>query len=250
MKHIKLYIIIIFTVVVLVCGCVNLEEYIPIEEYNFKISELEEANGEIDSNAIEILELKEEVNTLENGLDLTEEELIKYKNLINNLNELLSNIYIGYAENENWKSEEFTAFSLKYGDKIFLITAGHCVHYNLEGLDTGLYTTIKFKQNKGNWIYPKLLTYENDFNNNRDYAILYSDKLNNGLDFDKNNDLPLYILGNLNSNIIKAHLRFGIEGDSGSPIIDEDCKVVGLRTGGDFKYTSINIIIEAIDNLN
>ena len=246
----KIIIIVFIISIFCLIGCTDLSHYVPIDEYYNKLSELEEANSKIDSNAIEILELKEEVNTLENNLTLSKEELIKYRSLVDNLNELLSNIYIGYAENENWKSEEFTAFSLKYGDKIFLITAGHCVHYNLEGLDTGLYTTIKFKQNKGNWIYPKLLTYENDFNNNRDYAILYSDKLNNGLDFDKNNDLPLYILGNLNSNIIKAHLRFGIEGDSGSPIIDEDCKVVGLRTGGDFKYTSINIIIEAIDNLN
>jgi len=243
MKHLKLYTIIIFLVVVLVCGCTDLSHYVPIDEYYNKLVELEEANSEIDNNSVEILDLKEEVNTLENNLELSKEELIKYESLINNLNSLLKNVYYGYASNSEWISDGFTAFSMEYGERYYILTAGHCIHYNFGGLDTGLYTTIKFKNNSGDFIYPKLLAYENDYY--RDYAILFSDKVTSGLDFDLNNSYPEFILGNRNLNTIKNEYNLK-DGESGSPVIDLDGQVIGIATGN---FVDIDLVIKAIDNL-
>lgn len=249
MRYIKLYTIIIFiTVAVLVCGCTDMSQYISLEEYDFKVEELggklEEANNKNDDKDIEILELKEEVNTLETDLDLTEVELEKYRSLVNNLNELLSNVYIGYAENENYILDGFTAFSIEYKGKFYLITAGHCV----EDYDMGRMTNFKFKANFSNsWIYPKLLAYENDFYGNRDYAIFYSDKIDSGLAYDLNNSYPRFILGNMNDNILKEFFTFNlIEGESGSPILDIDGEVTEIATGS---YVDIDLVVEVIDNL-
>jgi len=243
----KIFIILVIISIFCLVGCLDISQYVPIDEYYNKLVELDEANSETESKSLEILGLKEEVNTLENDLELSNEEIEKYNNLIGNLNDLLSNVYYGYAENSNYISEGFNVFSMKYGDKIFLITAGHCIHYNFEGLDTGLYNTIRIRQNKGDWIYLKLLTYENDFVGNRDYAILYSDKIISGLDFDINNSYPEYILGNEDSNIIKQFDIYNLlEGESGSPVINIDGEIMGISTGN---FVDIDLIIEAIDNL-
>ena len=242
MKHIKLYIIIIFTVVVLVCGCVNLEEYIPIEEYNFKISELEEANGEIDSNAIEIVGLQEEVNTLENDLTLSKEELIKYRSLVDNLNELLSNVYYVYQKKSDGSSIWGTGFSIEYQGNYYLVTVGHAIEN-----EYGIFKNLGFKDIGNRWVYPKLLAYENDFRGHRDYAILFSDKVTSGLNYALNNSFPQYMLGNLNVNILRRYTRAGVDGECGSPIVDLSGEVVGIYTGD---FVDIDIILEAIDNLN
>jgi len=247
----KLLILIVIISIFCLTGC--LDNYIPIEKYSLEIleleSQLEEANSETEANSIEILRLEKKVDTLNNDLDLTEEELLKYKRLINNLNELLSNVCYGYAENNNYESDGFTAFSINYNDKYYLITAGHAAHYKYNGVDTGVYTYFKVKVNFSNeWIYPKLLTYENDFMGNRDYAILYSDKITNGLDFDLNNSYPEYILGNEDNNIFKQFdIDNLVEGESGSPVVDIDGEVIGIATGN---FVDIDLVIEAIDNLN
>ena len=219
-------------------GC--LDNYIPLEKYESKVSELEEANIIIDTNAIEIVDLKEELN-------LTEDQLEKYNNLIDSLNDLLSNVYYGYASNENWESDGFTAFSIEYKGKFYLITAGHCVHYKDDKIDAGVFTKIKVKNFKGDWIYPKLLKYENDYDNNRDYAILYSDKIIKGLEYDLNNSYPKFILGNLNKNILKELNIYNLlEGESGSPVVDLDGEVIGIATGN---FVDIDLVLEAIDEL-
>ena len=249
----KLYsrFLILFLTIFLI-SCTNLDEDVPIEEYNSEVSlyenQLEEAKSSIAGKDKEIEKLNKQLDYSNSKIDLTEEELVKYKDLIINLNELLSNVYYGYAENNNYISDGFTAFSIKYKDKYYLITAGHCVHYKYEGLDTGLYTKIKFRQNNGNWVYPKLLTYENDYINNRDYAILYSDKINNGLDFDINDSNPKFILGKRNINTIKNFSICTLEDkESGSPIIDIDGEVIEIATG---TFVDIDLVIEAIDKIN
>jgi hypothetical protein len=158
----------------------------------------------------EFAKLQNDYDKLEADYNKLNEENQKYYFLLDNLNELLSNVYYGYASNSNWISDGFTAFSLKYNDKYYLITAGHCVHYKYGDIDTGVYTNFKFKANLSDeWIYPELLTYENEYNGGRDFAVLYSDKITNG--FTPNTELtyPAFILGHgdkLNNdkyNIIK-----------------------------------------------
>jgi hypothetical protein len=189
------------------------------------------------------------IEQLKNEIDKKVEELGKYRNLISGLNSLLKNVYYGYASNDRYIADGFTAFSLNYNDKYYLITAGHCAHYKYGNEDSGLYTYFKFKANfSDEWIYPKLLTYENDFNNYHDYAIFVSNKIDSGLIIDKDNDKPAYILGseNLNINTIKYVVSMAIPGESGSPVIDLDGEVVGIQTGN---IVDIDIILNAIDNL-
>ena len=253
---IKKIIIVIFIISIFcLVGC--LDNYIPLEKYNSEISELEnqleESSNIIDTNTLEIVGLKEEVNTLENDLELSKEETEKYQYLLGNLNDLLSNVYYGYAENSNWKSDGFTAFSIKYNGNYYLITAGHCVHYKDDKIDTGIYTYFKFKANFSNkWIYPELLIY----NNIDEYAVLYSNKINSGLKISEdtiydiyNLDLDSYVLGNEDTGV-NVFKKSGVRtvGESGSPIISQNGEVVGIVVDS-LLGTPIDIVIEAIDNL-
>lgn len=181
-------------------------------------------------------------------IDELEIELKQYQALLSEVNSLLENVYKGNAKNSNWTADEFTAFSLEYKDKFYLITAGHCVHYKYAGTDTGVFTNFSFKANfSDKIIYPKLLKYENDFVNNRDYAILYSDKIKDGLDFDLIQTSPEYILGNENDNVLKEFSLYNLlDGESGSPVIDIDGQVISIATGN---FVDIDLVIEAIDSL-
>jgi len=234
--------------IIFLVGCVNLDEYVPLEKYNSEISELEnkleESSNIIDNNDIEILGLKQEVNTLENDLELKGVELEKYRSLANNFNELLSSVYYGWAINNIGGVEDgFTAFSMEYKGKFYIATAGHCVEN-----EYGKFSNFKFKANFSDiWVYPKLLIYENDFDNNIDYAIFYSDKVINGLNFDINNSYPKFILGNGDNNILKEFDKYNlIEGESGSPVVGINGQVMGIATGN---FVDIDIVLEAIDNL-
>lgn len=180
-------------------------------------------------------------------IEQLEIEVQQYQDLIGNLNELLKNVYYGHAENENWILDGFTAFSIEYQGKFYLITAGHTVEEN----EYGRFYNHKFKANfSDEWIYPKLLTYENDFEGNRDYAILYSDKITSGLNFDLNNSSLRYILGNGDNNIFKEYRTYKlVEGESGSPVINIGGDVIEICIGLMIKNQDINIVLEAIDNL-
>ena len=48
----KIIIIVFIISIFCLVGCTDLSHYIPIDEYYNKLAELEEANSEIDSNAI------------------------------------------------------------------------------------------------------------------------------------------------------------------------------------------------------
>ena len=234
-------VIFILSIIFLVSSCINLNNYIPIEKYNSKLSELEEADSIIDNKAIEIIGLKEELSNLENDLDLSNEEIDKYNNLICNLNELLSNVYYVYGEGGGtWVAG--AGFALEYKDKFYLITAGHAV----DG-EWGIHKNLGFKSIDNKWIYPKLLTYEVT-ETTPDYAIFYSDEINNGLNIDFENDSSQFILGTINNNlnIIRENKDWGIDGECGSPVIDLEGEVTGIFVG---YITPITNIIEAIDNL-
>jgi hypothetical protein len=193
------------------------------------------------------------INELQNDYDKLKadyEDLfdknIKYEELINNLNSLLKNVYYGYSNNENFENE-FTAFSLNYNDKYYLITVGHAVEQ-----DGQKYTDFKFKPNfSDEWIYPELLTYKFDYDNKRttlsyDYAIFYSNIIADGLIPEIDRDFPEFVLGNCKFNIVRNN-GTAIPGESGSPIINLDGEVTGMLSA---PFTDIDIILQAIDELN
>jgi len=176
-----------------------------------------------------------------------DEELEKTDTLID---KLLSTVYYGYAEpvGEGDK-KNFTAFGMFYKDDFYLITAGHCIEYN--GIE---YTNFKFKLNGSQtFLYPKLLDYSNDYKNNNDYAIFYHHFVRKGLlvyDKDKEDKEPKYVLGNTEGNInLFRKFNAAAEGESGSPILNSKCKLVGIVIKNNDQYTPIEAITEAIDKL-
>ncbi len=170
--------------------------------------------------------------------------------LLNNTNLILKTVYYGTADTEKIEeAKKFTAFSMIYKDKFYIVSAGHCVE-----MDNIKYKNFKFKQNfKFNWIYPELVTYKNDFANNNDYAIFYDKKITMGLLPAKaNEDLtPQYVIGNLNNNlnVIKRY-KDAKEGESGSPILNSKCHVIGVIIKKDGGYTPISVILDALENLD
>ncbi len=193
----------------------------------------------------EYITLKAEYDKLveDNNKLVSENEAYNY--LIRNLNNLLRNIYCVYGENSGG-SIIATGFSLYYKGKYYLITAGHVVNGGY-----GKFENLKFKANFSNeWVYPKLLTYENN-RIDPDYAIFYSNKITDGfLSYSNNTDGKKYILGseNVSFNSLKEFDNNAIDGESGSPIINLDQELIGTCIHqGDF--TKINIILSAIDNL-
>lgn len=243
MKYIKYILVIIFAF--LLIGCVNLNDYIPIEEHNFKLSELEESNIIIDNNAIEIAELQKEVDISASRLDLSNIEIEKYNNLINNLDEYLSYVYPMKVSNDNYSSDGM-GFTIEYWDKLYLITTGHGVHYVFEDYDV-LYTNFKVGIDN-NWIYLELLDYDNNYINKADYAILTSNEIDSGFDVDLDNDRPLFLIGG--NRLMSDYSRKTVEGESGLPVIDIDGEVTEIATTDLYYYnTDIDIILQAIDNL-
>ncbi len=243
----KIITILLILSIIILSGCVNLDNYVTVDKYRKLEDRLDNVIDDYSSLQQDYNSLKAYNYDLKKNLNTTEKDLEKYKELLNNLNDLLDNVYYGYGSNSNWTSDGFTAFSMKYKDRFYIITAGHCVHYVNDNIDTGLYTTIKIRNNNGEWIYPELLTYENDFEGNRDYAILYSDKINDGFKYNKENNYIGYVLGNIDKNILKNYnASILIDGESGSPIINLDGEVTAIATGG---FQDIDMILEAIDKL-
>ena len=67
-------------------------------------------------------------------------------------------------------------------------------------------------------------------------------------DKDKN---PKYVLGNTERKInIFKKFDTAIEGESGSPILNSNYKLVGIVIKNNSDYTLIDIVAEAIDKLN
>lgn len=197
-----------------------------------------------------IVEDTAKIIELEKQLVDSKEETEKYQSLIANLNDLLKNIYYGYASNSNYILDGFTAFSMAYQGKYYLITVGHAV----ENVECGKMTNFKFKANfSDTWIYPELLDYNNDFENNRDYAIFYSDKIKKGLKFGTDINSDLFILGAGRFNVFRTKEQFTKAGESGSAIININYEVVGILIGLEGmqigRSTPIGTVLQAIDNI-
>ncbi|MBM3707145.1 MAG: trypsin-like peptidase domain-containing protein [Actinobacteria bacterium] len=170
--------------------------------------------------------------------------------LLNNTNLILKTVYFGTADNEEREeAKDFTAFSMIYKDKFYIITAGHCVE-----MDDIKYKNFKFRSNfKFNWFHPDLITYKNDYSSNNDYAIFYDRNVNIGLiPAEPYEDLtPQYVIGNIdrNLNIIKRY-KDAKEGESGSPILNSRCHVVGIMIKKGGGYTPIDAVLEALENVS
>jgi hypothetical protein len=170
--------------------------------------------------------------------------------LLNNTNRILSTVYFGTADTDERKeAKDFTAFSILYKDRFYLITAGHCIEFeNIK------YKNFKFIANNGRvWLTPELLAYENDYSNNTDYAIFYKDNLiSTGLyPASKDEDqTPQYVLGNTERdlNLIKKY-KDARQGESGSPVINSNCHVLGIMIKKDGSYTPIQEVLDAIEKL-
>lgn len=198
----------------------------------------------------DLLNLSRAFASIDESLNERTAKLSSAELLLNNTNKILSTVYFGTADSdEKQEAKDFTAFSIMYKDKFYLITAGHCIEY-----ENVKYKNFKFKaNNEKDWITPALVAYENDYNNNIDYAIFYSDNLINMglLPALKDEDMvPQYMLGNLERglNLIKKY-KDAREGESGSPILNTNCHVVGIITKKDGSYTPIHVVLDEIDKL-
>jgi len=180
---------------------------------------------------VEVEKIVEVENT--DRVEQLQAEVRQYQDLIANLNELLSCVYYGYASNDNYIIDGFTAFSIEYNDKYYIITAGHCV----EQQGYGKFNNFKFKVN-GEWIYPKLLSYA--IGRSGDYAIFYSDMINKGLKINIDDTEPVLYLGYNNKVTDMAELS--VAGDSGSPVINVNGEAIGIRIYDTGNYTEFKNI--------
>jgi hypothetical protein len=203
-----------------------------------KSSALQAETTEVPETIIEYVEVEDTARIAE-----LEAKLEQYKDLISNLNSLLSNVYYVTGENNEY-GVYGTGFSLAYENDYYLITAGHIVDSVW-----GVFRNLGFQANFSDvWIYPELLAYENDSYYNRDYAIFYSDRIISGLKFNKELSNTTFILGNdyKNFNLIRNSFGTSIDGECGSPVINLNKEVIGVFNGAS---TDIDIVLEAIDNL-
>jgi hypothetical protein len=205
----------------------------------------------VSNSYLEIVKISKSIAEIEKEIKQKNSKLSSAELLLDNTNRILSTIYYGTADFEEKKDfKNFTGFSMFYREKYYLITAGHCIEYKGEK-----YENFRFKaNNKNQVITPELLLYKNDYINNNDFAIFQEKNLiTMGLiPASQEEDLnPLYILGNTEKdlNLIK---KFGEvrEGESGSPILNSKCHVIGIIIKENGEFTPINIVINAIDQLN
>lgn len=187
----------------------------------------------------------------ENDSKLTGDAQKKHEYLLLNLNSIsFKTIYYGEAANEiRGSGQFFTAFSLFYKEKFYLITAGHSIAMNGES-----YNDFKFKPNNRDvWITPQLLYYENDIENNNDFAIFEDSYIKNGLYPASGNLVPEYIFGNTarDLNIVKKYNKdiTAAFGESGSPVLNSECQVVGVLIKSKGEYTEIENVLAALEKI-
>jgi len=208
---------------------------------------LTSCSGRIGRAAEEIEELKMEIAGLSQDIELKEEELQDHYILTGNLNRLLETVYYGSATPvEGGREKNFTAFAMHYREEFYLITAGHCIEY--DGIK---YTDFRFKSNhRGSWIYPELLYYEADYENNRDFAVFGHRLITRGLIIEEEDKEPRYVLGNIERKLnLFKEFDTAREGESGSPILSRGCRLVGIVIKNNSEYTPISRVTDALDRL-
>jgi hypothetical protein len=205
--------------------------------------------GQLEELQKEYLIAEEDIIKLQDELAGLQGNPLKLKLLLNNMNDLLKNVYIGSTSPKE-TAYTFTAFKISYKDKSYIITAGHCVNdnYGEEGV-------FKFKANfSQDWVYPDLLGYKADFTNLDDYGVFYSEDIAGGLkvtaDLNSKPSDNNYLLGSIDKQIsIFRNLGDSSEkGESGSPVINQDGEVVGIYVIYGLVYTPIRLALDVIDN--
>jgi hypothetical protein len=194
--------------------------------------------------------LSSEVSVLEKDFKEQMAKLNGSELLLSNMNRIVSTVYFGTADNDiREEVKDFTAFAIMYKEKYYLLTAGHCIEY--EGKH---YKNFKFKANDAkDWINPDLVDYKSDYKNNTDYAIFYSpDTISMGLipATPEEELTPQYVLGNLERglNLVKRY-KDAKEGESGSPVLNSKCHVIGIMIKKDGAYTPIQVVLEVLDTI-
>lgn len=192
---------------------------------------------------IESLQKKIEDFDYEGELAMLQEEADGIRYILEDLEFLLSNVYIGTTEPE--MNYSFTAFSIEYKDDNYIITAGHCVNDNIspEAL-------FKFKANfSDEWIYPELLGYNAEFWDLDDYAVFSSSDIDHGLKVGDGPSDRNYLLGSLDKGL--SVFRYigdsSIRGESGSPVINLKGEVIGIYVVYGTVYTPIELALDLID---
>jgi hypothetical protein len=212
---------------------------------------IQEKDKKIQSYEEEIAALKEELSSksiknLEDRIEELQKEPQKLRILLNNIDNLLKNVYIGSSAGDGGQYT-FTAFGIEYKGKYYIVTAGHCVNDNYSAANG----TFKFKANfSQTWIQPELIAYKAEFWNLDDYAIFYSDKIPGGM---RTGDLKTeesYLLGSIDKglSIFRNHGGSSKKGESGSPVINENMEVVGIYVIYGEAFTPIQLALDAIDS--
>lgn len=195
--------------------------------------------------------ITEYVKQYNEDLDSRVSRLSSAELLMNNANLILSTVYFGTADKDELEeAKDFTAFSLMYKDEYYVITAGHCIE-----MDGEKYKNFKFKANNEDYfITLELLDYKSDYSDNNDYAIFYDPRIIRtglypaGQDEDQT---PQYVLGNIEKdlNLVKRYSD-AKEGESGSPVLNSKCHVVGIMIKKGGAFTPISVVLEALDRIN
>lgn len=176
-------------------------------------------------------------------IEQLESEIRQYRELIANLDGYLSYVYEIKCTDAIGGTGNGTAFSIEYNDEIYIISAGHLVEN-----ENGMFSDFRI-QVDDKWIYLKLLDYNNDYPNKEDYAIFANKEIKYGFSVDLDNDKSLFIIGS--NKTISDCKKITVKGESGSPIIDTDGEITRVVITDTYAYsTNINIVLEAIDNLN
>lgn len=194
--------------------------------------------------------LANEVSVLDKDFNERMAKLNGSELLLSNMNRIISTVYYGTADNDvREEVKDFTAFAMMYKEKYYLITAGHCIEFEGEH-----YKNFKFKANDAtDWINSNLVDYKSDYENNIDYAIFYfPNRIRMGLipAAPEEEITPQYVLGNLERglNLVKRY-KDAKEGESGSPVLNSKCHVIGILIKKDGTYTPIQVVLKALDTI-
>ena len=109
---------------------------------------------------------------------------------------------------------------------------------------------FRFKANfSDDWIYPELIGYKAEFWNLDDYAVFYSEDVNDGFEISGIETTDNYLPGSIDKGLsVFRHLGDSSRrGESGSPVINEYGEVIGIYVVYGLVYTPIQLALDIID---